>query len=1159
MIALLKKPGFIAFLAVAFINAFVDLGHKIIIQNTLFKAYEGDTQIILTTLVNGLILLPFVLLLTPSGYLSDKYPKNRVMQLSAWAAVAITLAITACYYMGMFIPAFAMTFLLALQSALYGPAKFGFIREMVGPDHLAEGNGWIQSVTMIAILSGIVVFSALFELRLQGAEQMAPEQALQMIAPLGWILVAGSLLELWLAYRLPQMRETDHTARFDWQGYRTGKTLRANLSLLSANRAMALSVAGLVTFWAIGQVMLAVFPAFAEEHLNQHNTFIIQGVMALTGIGIMVGSGLAGRLSRNHINLSLVPIGAIAVAAGLLLLPQLTDMRLQAAAFFTVGVGGAFTVIPLSALLQFNTDQHKLGRMLAGYNFAEKSVMLLALATTAAFAFLGLDGLWLLWGLAIIGVIGAIAAIVLLPQALIRRLFGSLFRIKYRLEVLGFENLPAEGKGVLLLGNHISWLDWAIIQLACPRHITFVMERVIYERWYLRWFLDLYGVIPVSSGGSRAAMKEVSKRLQRGEAVCLFPEGAISFNGHLAAFKRGFEHACKDLDNNHDSKAKISIVPFYLRGLWGSRFSRSTEKMRTLRDQGLQRDVIVAFGKPMPVQSKAPAVKAAVRELSIHAWQQHTDTLTPVAQSFVRMAKSLPNDWAIADVQGEPLSHRRLLTACTLFSRHLARVPSQNLGIMMPTSSAGAIANMAALMAGKTVVNLNFTASEAAVLGALQQAEVDTIVTAHQFVKKLQARGIDLSPLFEGRTILYMEDIKAQFSKAQALRTLALVTLTPTAMLERMLCKPAQLDDTAAILFSSGSEGMPKGVMLSHRNLMANLKQVSDVLNVQEDDCLMATLPSFHAFGLTVTTLLPLVEGVPVVCHPDPTDAQNIGKGVAKYKATVMFATSTFLRIYTRSRKLHPLMLQSLRVTVAGAEKLDPQVREAFESRFHVPIVEGYGCTETTPVAAVNLPDVMHTRWWTVQVGNKPGTVGMPLPGSTSRIVDPDTLETLPTGEDGLILIGGSQIMKGYLNDPQRTADVVFEQDGIRWYKTGDKGHVDEDGFVTIVDRYSRFAKLGGEMVSLTALELQVRKILQAPELPLVAVNLPDAKKGEKVLLLVETEQTPTQLRQQLIDGGMNPLMLPAAIHQVHQVPVLGSGKTDFANARKLALEITHE
>ena len=333
---------------------------------------------------------------------------------------------------------------------------------------------------------------------------------------------------------------------------------------------------------------------------------------------------------------------------------------------------------------------------------------------------------------------------------------------------------------------------------------------------------------------------------------------------------------------------------------------------------------------------------------------------------------------------------------------------------------------------------------------------------------------------------------------------------------------------------------------------MANLRQTADVLNVREDDCIMATLPLFHAFGLTVTCFMPLIEGMPVVCHPDPTDAPKIGKGVARYKATLMCATSTFLRLYTRNKRVHPLMFESLRAVVAGAEKLDASVRDAFEHKYRVPVVEGYGSTETTPVASTNLPDSLDTDWWTVQVGNKPGTVGMALPGSTFRVVDPETLEELPIGEDGLILIGGTQIMQGYLNNPQKTAEVVVELDGIRWYKSGDKGHLDDDGFLTIVDRYSRFAKLGGEMVSLTAIEGEVRRILALPELPLVAVNLPDPKKGEKVLLLIEGEEI-EGLRERLIKGGMPSLMIPSAVHCVDVVPILGSGKTNFAEARVIA------
>ncbi|MGH1430486.1 MAG: acyl-[ACP]--phospholipid O-acyltransferase [Neptuniibacter sp.] len=1149
MRSLVYIQGFVAFICMAFINAFVDSGHKIVIQNTLFKAYDGDLQIALTAIVNGLILLPYILLFTPSGFLSDKYPKNQVMKFTAWGAVVITLLITLCYYLGLFIPAFALTFVLALQSAFYSPAKYGYIKELVGANNLSEGNAWIQSVTMISILSGIVVFSLLFEIRIDGAVHMSPEESIQRNAPLGWLLVMGSLVELVLAYKLPQLHPMDKNAHFDKAAYLSGRTLKTNLSLLKGKHAIWLSIFGLAIFWSISQVMLAVFPAFAEDHLGQHNTFVIQGVMALAGIGIMIGSTLAARWSKHYINVGLIPVGALGVALGLILLPQMGSISMQTFVFMGIGLFGALMCVPLNALIQFHAAEHEMGRVLAGNNFIQNILMLSFLVATVFCAWVGIDSFWQLVMLSVIGVVGAGFAIMTLPQAFIRLLVSFLFKRKYNLQVLGFENLPEDGKGTLLLGNHISWLDWAMIQIACPRHIHFVMERNIYERWYLRWFLDIYKVIPISRGTSRQALAKVNELLNNGEVVCLFPEGAISHIGQLGEFKRGFEKACENADG--------VIVPFYLRGLWGSRFSRSTDKMKTIRSNGSKRDVIVAFGEPLVISSSAAQVKKKVFELSIRAWEKHTQTLEPVPYAFIRTMKNASSGFAVADVDGGPLSQKKLLTACALFSKRIEQTEGQNIGLLVPTSSAGCIANMSALMAGKTVVNINFTAAENSVSSALEQAQVKTILTAHKFVSKLKARGIDPDIWFAGRNVIYMEDVKASISKTEATFTLAVLSVLPTFVLQKVLCKSQDLEATAAILFSSGSEGEPKGVMLSHRNIMANLKQTADVLNVRGDDCIMATLPLFHAFGLTVTCFMPLIEDMPVVCHPDPTDAAKIGKGVARYKATLMCATSTFLRMYTRNKKVLPMMFTSLRAVVAGAEKLDQTVRDSFEAKFHVPVVEGYGSTETTPVASTNLPDYLDTDWWQVQVGNKPGTVGMALPGSTFRIVDPETLEELPIGEDGLILIGGTQIMQGYLNQPEKTASVVVEMDGLRWYKSGDKGHLDEDGFLTIVDRFSRFAKIGGEMVSLSSVESEVRKILNQPELPLVAVNLSDLKKGEKIILLMQSEENTEGLRQQLITGGMPALSLPTEIYQVPEVPLLGSGKTDFFNAKLMAEKLS--
>lgn len=316
----------------------------------------------------------------------------------------------------------------------------------------------------------------------------------------------------------------------------------------------------------------------------------------------------------------------------------------------------------------------------------------------------------------------------------------------------------------------------------------------------------------------------------------------------------------------------------------------------------------------------------------------------------------------------------------------------------------------------------------------------------------------------------------------------------------------------------------------------------------------MSCLPLFHAFGLTVNQFMPLIEGIPVICHADPTDAVGVAKAVAQYRATILCGTSTFFRLYAKHPKVHPLMMESLRIVVAGAEKLNPAVREAFLSRFNKHILEGYGATETTPVASVNLPDCLDTQYWDLQTGSKPGSVGMPLPGSSVRIVDPQTFEELPTGSDGMILIGGPQVMQGYLNNPEKTEQVIKDIDGSRWYVTGDKGHLDEDGFLFIVDRYSRFAKIGGEMISLGAVELAAQQALGG-ETEVIAVNLPDDKKGEQIILLTTTTLDSDELRKAMLAGGCNPLLLPARILQLEYLPKLGSGKTDFNLARQVAQE----
>jgi acyl-[acyl-carrier-protein]-phospholipid O-acyltransferase / long-chain-fatty-acid--[acyl-carrier-protein] ligase len=1144
---LFKLTGFIPFILIIFLNAFVDLGHKILIQNTVFKIYDGQTQIILTAIVNGLILLPFVLLFSPAGYLSDKHQKPLIMKISAAVAVSLTLLITLSYYLGWFHFSFAMTFLLAVQSAFYSPAKYGYIKELTGKEQLATANAIVQAVTIMAILFGIFSFSVFFERGLAGVSYENESQLLQAIAPLGWILVVCSALELMFAMRLPAREAAAAGQRFDVKQYSKGRYLRNNLNTILANRTIWLSIVGLSVFWGISQVVLAAFPAFAKETLGENNTVIIQGMLACSGFGIIIGSLLAGQSSKHHIETGLVPLGALGIVASLFFLPQLHSPVLLVIDFLLLGVAGGMFIVPLNALIQFHARDDQLGTVLAGNNWVQNVVMLGFLGLTVLFAIFGISSIGLFHLLTITALAGALYTVYQLPQSLVRYVIARVFSSTHRITVLGFENLPGTG-GVLMLGNHISWLDWAMIQIACPRPVRFVMHRAIYQRWYLKGFMDFFGVIPITAGQSKEALKQINELLRAGEVVCLFPEGTISRSGQLGEFKHGYEHTVEGVDG--------IILPFYLRGLWGSRFSRSSEKLQAMRNTHLRGDVIVAFGKPLPMDTPADELKRQVLELSIDTWEHHTQTLDPIPLAWLRSAKRQGNEPCLADAGATSiLSGYKILTAVIAFSRLMRkRSQEQNIGLLLPTSSAGIITNMAALLLNKTVVNLNYTASLQSLLVAVEKAEISNLYTSRRFIKKLEPRGVDLNELLARIQVHYLEDMKDEIGTFTKLSLLVPVVVLPARLLYALYGRHTGIDQPAAILFSSGSEGEPKGVVLSHRNIMANIRQVSDVLDVREEDTIMATLPLFHAFGLTVTGLMPLVEGIPVIYHPDPTDALTIAKAIAKHQATVYCSTSTFLRLFIRNRNIHPLMLASLRIVVSGAERLNPEVRDAFKLKFSTEIYEGYGTTETTPVASVNIPDRIDQRDWKVQQGNKPGTVGMPLPGGSFRIVDPDTLESLPVGEDGLILFGGSQVMLGYLNDPEKTAEVIVEMDGKRWYKTGDKGHLDQDGFLTIVDRYSRFAKIGGEMISLGAIESAIAKVM--PEnIEVLTTAVPDGKKGEKVVLLISGDIDQDEMQGLIEQSGLNPLMRPAELIKVAAIPKLGSGKNDFSRAKQIALD----
>lgn len=1144
-----KTKSFMPYLMVVFFNSFVDLGHKILLQDTLYQTVSSAHYTVLSSILNALILLPYILIFTPSGFISDRFSKTRVMQITAIAALPLLLLITVCYYQGWFWAAYSLTLLLGFQSAINSPAKYGYIKEIFGKANIAQANAYVQTTAIIAILAGTFIFTLLFSHMIgnQGIHTgLSKSHALTLFAPLGFLLALFSLFEIGCTFLLSKKPAADPDSQYHAHLYIRGHYLKNYLSVIAVNRVILICVIGLSLLWGVNQVLLANYGAYLKTYVAGAGPVFAQGSLALGGIGILLGALYAGRVSKGFVETGLIPVAAIGLSIGLLLLAHLTSKFWIGSLFLAYGFFAGMLIVPLNALIQFNAKPKQLGKVLAGNNFIQNIVMFAFLLLSTLGAVLGETSKISFHILFIIFLIGSITTILLLPQSLIRYSLYFLISKIYRIDVIGLNNLPSSG-GVLLLGNHTSFLDWAVIQIACPRPVRFVMERSIYERWYLKWLLSRLRVIPISGSASKNAIERVNTALKNSEVVALFPEGCLSRNGQLGEFHAGFERAV--------TNTNASIIPFYLRGLWGTMSSYATSYYKALT-KVKHRHVSISFGTPMADNSTAAAVKQAVTALSVTAWRQYAEKLPTLPSEWIRRSKQMGNVVAIFDSMAGEISHYKLMAIVLHLAKHLKPrlATQQNIGLLLPTSAGGIAANLATLVLGKTLVNLNYTAGANNVAHAIKAVNLKTIITSKKFVERLEKKGLSLADTIASCRIIYIENLFKGIKKINILKMLWAVKLLPLALLELFYLQPAKPTDIAAILFSSGSEGTPKGVMLSHQNVLSNIKQVISVFNLDERDVVFSCLPLFHAFGLTVTSFMPIIEGIPAVCHPDPTDAKMIGRLIFQHNVTVMCSTSSILGLYVRNPKMLPPMLESLRFVIAGAEKLSPKVYDAFKQKFNIGIYEGYGTTELSPVASSNLPDILNQADWKVHKGSELGSVGLPLPGTAFKIVDPVSCDDMPLGESGLILVSGPQLMQGYLNNPEKTNEVIVTIDHIRWYKTGDKGFLNTDGFLHIVDRYSRFAKIGGEMISLSALEHAVLSALNLDNADVIAVNIPDDKKGEKIVLLHNIDIEASELKTRLMEAGIENIMLPADYYYLKELPKLGSGKKDFVGAKKWVL-----
>lgn len=1115
-------PDFIRLNIAQFFGALIDNVFKLFTMLFLIRLQGQDSASAISAVASAIFVLPFLLFSAAAGVLADRYSKRSVLVASKVFELVVMLAAVLAFRWGQALFLYAVLFLISLQSAFYGPSKYGIVPELVDRTQLSRANSLLVMFTFLAIIAGTALAPLVLDLT---GSNYSLAQTVCILAS-----VAGLIATLGIRRTPPAGSQAKINPLFLRDIWRTLWSIRQDRYLMQAVLASAYFMM-LGAYLQLNMIPYGIQRLGLTEQGSGYLFFVV-------AVGVAVGAFLSGKLSGRNIEFGVVPLGAFLLTASAVLLKVLPPvLGLVVPAVFAAGVGAGLFVVPVDSFVQSKAPPEKRGEILAASGFISWVGVLAAaglVMLTVKLGWSAATGFLLLGALTFVLALFTLWA---LPDFLLRFLLLMITRCAYRIRVLGNERLPADGPAVLVC-NHVSYMDALLLVATQQRRLRFLLPVSFYRDWrWARPFFDLMKCIPVDSDGPPKQLAQALDRakaaLAEGYMVCVFAEDAMTRTGNVRAFHRGCEVLVKGTD--------IPVYPVYIGGAWGAFTSYHQGRLRT-RWGGFRRyPVTVLFGDAMPATSSAGDVRTAVMELSSDYYQDLKAARRPLGHLFAQTARANWNRFAVADSTGKRLTYGRLLIAAQAFADKLRpeTAGQHNIGLLLPTSVAGALVNLAVTLLGKTAVNLNFTASKESIRSAMEQCGLQTVITSKAFLEKFPELPLPDHTLF-------VEDLAASLAAADKRRAYFKARFLPLRWLAGV--QGFTPDHIATIIFSSGSTGEPKGVMLSHHNIQSNIESLRAVFISLPSDNVCAALPFFHSLGYTGVLWFPLLSGFSAVYHPNPLDGGMIAQLARENKSTLLFATPTFLMLYLRKARKEDFA--TLKYVVVGAEKLKERLALAFEEKFGLRPLEGYGATELAPVAALSLP---HAEGGGIQqAGWKEGSVGMPLPGVAMKIVDPDTRLPLPVGAAGLLLVKGPNVMVGYLNKPDLTAAVL--KDG--WYHTGDMARIDKDGFVAITDRLSRFSKIGGEMVPHLGIEEALHKQLGATGQVLAIAGVPDERKGEKLVLLYTDEAGDAlRIRQAVEAADLPNLWKPAAdaCFRIEAIPLLGTGKVDLKGLKEQA------